>query len=122
MRKLLTLWFLSVAAAFCAISVSPTSYTVTYKQGSAAPAPLIANVQSSGTLFSVGVAADSVGWLDANPKQGVGATLVNLTVDPRNLAAGTYSGIVTFSEPTPQPASVTLRVDLTVTPAIAAPT
>ena len=122
MLRYVMVFLLSTGAAFSAISVSPTSFAVTYKQGSALPGPLTVTVQSSGSLFAAAVGADQTAWLDVNPKQGVGASVVNITLDPRNLSPGSYTGLVTFSETTPAPVSASVRIDLTVTSATVTPT
>ncbi len=122
MFKHAMVFLLSAGAAFSAISVSPTSYTLSYKQGTALPAPLSVAVQSSGVLFAATITSEQAGWLDVTPKQGAGSAVVSVSVDPRNLAPGAYTGFITFSETAPAPFSASLRVDLTVTPATSIPT
>ena len=121
MLRQLIVCLLSTGAAFSAITVSPPFYSLTYKQGAALPAPVTVTVQSTGTLFTAAVALDAA-WLDVNPKQGSGSAVVTVTVDPRNLAPGGYSGVITFSETTPQPFTASVRIDLNVTPATVVPT
>lgn len=53
-------------------------------------------------------------WLSLNPAQGQGDTLVRIAVNPANLRAGTYTGIVTVAAPATLNFSVPIRVTLRI--------
>lgn len=59
------------------------------------------------------VTADQ-GWIDFSPAAGTGSGIVTVSVDPTGLAAGTYNGTITVSDPGAVNSPQTVAVVLTV--------
>jgi phosphodiesterase/alkaline phosphatase D-like protein len=54
------------------------------------------------------------GWLSASPHKGNGPRMVDISVDPKGLAAGTYSGSLRITSPDASNGSVTVAVQFTI--------
>jgi uncharacterized protein (TIGR03437 family) len=86
------------------ITVSPTSLSFVYQQGSAAPAPQGIAVFSNPVGVQVSAANNSGSWLTT---AGGGNTPNSVTVSVNTaLASGTYSGVVTISSSSSDPVNV----------------
>jgi hypothetical protein len=116
--NLIAVWLLA-SPAFASVVTNPSTLNVTWKQGTATP--VFANVEIQSTaFFSTAIATNPVGWLGIFPAAGNGTTVAIVSITPQFLRAGTYIGLVTFTEPGSQiKNSFTLRVNLTVQEGIA---
>ena len=98
--------------------VNPMSFTML--AGGANPLPQVLPILSTGTAFNVyntAVATAKGGnWLTLNTTSGIYGTPVNysVSVNGAGLAAGTYSGEVTFFQYSSNAMSITVPVTLTV--------
>ena len=106
---------LIVAAAPATLTATPQTLAFAYTAGGAAPAAQtisIANV-GSGTLSWTASASDF--WLGVSAASGTAPSSLAVSVNPANLAAGTYTGSVQISSPgaagSPASVAVTLVVE-----------
>jgi uncharacterized protein (TIGR03437 family) len=106
---------LTVAAAPPTLTVSPQSLNFQYTAGGAVPAAqniLIANAGGGSLAWT---ASTSDFWLTTAKASGVAPAQLAISVDPANLAAGTYTGSVVISAPgtagSPAAVAVTLVVE-----------
>ena len=99
-----------------ALTASPSSLAFTAQAGGSSPAAQTISVASSGTAVNVSAtAATSSGgnWLSVTPASAATPSTFHVAVNLASLAAGTYSGTVTFSgaaSNSPQSVAVTLTV------------
>ncbi len=108
------------------LTVNPANLSFTYQLGSPIPAGQNLTVTATSALiYNVTVTTqNNVNWLQAGPTQGTTPGVVNVSVDPGTLVAGTYQGTVTLTPQgqgnTPFQVPVTLVVtaqpQLTITP------
>lgn len=68
-----------------------------------------------GLAFSVQVSANAT-WLNVTPSSGASPRLIEVSADPTNLQAGTYSGTITITAPYATPASTNVQVTFAVGP------
>lgn len=97
--------------------LSPSELTFSGRAGGGAPASQMLSVSSSTAAqsFSVRVTTDNnEPWLRATPSTGTLPAAIEVTADPRSLAAGTYSGLVTVSTLNLAQQSLVARVTLQV--------
>jgi uncharacterized protein (TIGR03437 family) len=98
------------------LAVSPGSLSFAYTTGLAVPAPQNITITSGGAAasFTVSTAtASGSGWLSVSPTSGNSPATISVSVNPQNLAAGTYNGTVTINSPNaanPVTISVSLNV------------
>jgi len=102
-----------------AIALSKTSINDTCAQGTNAPSRAF-RVWNSGTGILSYSISDNVGWLSCNPTSGTSTgvdddDVINVSYSTSNLAAGTYSGVITVSDPNATNNPQTISVTLTVT-------
>jgi uncharacterized protein (TIGR03437 family) len=83
------------------LTTSPGVLSFNYTQGTAAPPDQTVTI--TGGIF---VASTSTSWLTLTPQAGS----VDVTVNPANLAPGTYNGILTLTPPLGTPASVAVTL------------
>src|SRR5207253_1763103 len=95
------------------LTASPSSLAFSYTMGGASPTAKTISVGSSGSAISYTVAS-SGSWLSAT---GGGNTPgnVNVSVNPANMAAGTYNGTVSISASGASHSPMKVAVTLTVT-------
>jgi len=95
------------------LTATPASLAFSYTAGGASPAGKTISVGSSGGALTYTVASTGT-WLSAS---GGGSTPgnVNLSVNPANMAAGTYNGSVTLSASGASNSPLMVPVTLTVT-------
>jgi uncharacterized protein (TIGR03437 family) len=87
-----------VVSSAPSISLSPSSLSFAYQTGGSAPAAQSVSIAgSSGLAFTATASGGS--WLSVNPRSGAtsSSSSVTVSVDPSNLAAGTYNGTVTIA-------------------------
>jgi uncharacterized protein (TIGR03437 family) len=95
------------------VVVTPTSLSFTAISGGLAPAAQSLSLFVTGLAFS---ATSSASWLSVTPSLGAGPASLQVTVDPSNLAAGTYLGTVTISVPNGAPSATNIAVAFLVEP------
>lgn len=79
---------------------------------STGPQDFLINNSGGGTLdWTV---SESQTWIGTSPSSGVGSGTVTVTVEPSGLTAGTYTGVVTVSDPNASNSPQTVTVSLTV--------
>ena len=102
---------LAVPATF---QVSPTTLNFSTTAGVAPDAQSIALTSTvAGLSFTVSANAT---WLSVIPSSGSIPAILQASVDPTTLTAGTYQGTITISVPNAVPAAITVAVTLTVQP------
>jgi uncharacterized protein (TIGR03437 family) len=104
-----------VFAGAVSYQATPANLSFSTSAGGNAPGTEIINLSSSiaGLSFS---ASTSATWLSIGPSSGSLPAVLQVSVNPANLAAGTYSGTVTITVPNAVPATTTVAVTLTVQP------
>jgi uncharacterized protein (TIGR03437 family) len=87
---------LTVAASTATLAVSPQSLTFTYvyTAGGTAPAPQNLSISIGGSGSLSWSAVSSVFWASVSPASGSASATVSVSVNPANLAAGSYTGTV----------------------------
>ena len=94
---------------------TPLSLSFSAAAGGSAPGAQTVNLSTSvgGLSFT---ATTSTAWLNVSPSSGSMPAVLAVSVDPTNLAAGTYQGTVTITAPNAVPSTTTVAVTLTVQP------
>ena len=96
------------------LSVSREGLNFGYILGQGAPPSQVFRVTNSGTGALNWSASKDSTWLSCDPVSGALGAVVNVTIDPTGLAAGTYNSVVTVSAPSadesPQAVNITLTV------------
>lgn len=105
---------LTVAAAAATLTVSPATLAFQYNVGGSAPAAQNISITGTGGGSISWTASTSDFWLSAANSSGATPDQLAISVNPANLAAGTYTGSVTISAPgaggSPASVAVTLVV------------
>ena len=83
-------------ASLPGLTASPLNLSFSYLSGGATPAAQHVNLTSSGGALSY-TAASSAAWLAATPASGNTPGSLSVSVNPKGLAAGTYTGTVTVA-------------------------
>ena len=113
------------------VTVTPASLaSVNFAIGGATPPPQTIALSASGTAGSsfTATATTSTGgaWLAVSPIAGTTPTNLTVTLNPANLAAGTYSGAISIAiagatnTPVVVPITLTVTMPVVVTPTVAA--
>lgn len=93
--------FLEVRQVVTAFTVAPDSLTFNYTPGGSAPAAQALQIGSSGTAIAFTATAAVAGgvtpWLSLNASAATTPAVLNATVTPGNLAAGSYQGTITLT-------------------------
>jgi uncharacterized protein (TIGR03437 family) len=98
------------------LSVSPTSLTFNYAVSNAGPAsappPQSVSITNTGSGTLSWTASSSVYWVTLSPTSGSAGDKLSVSVNPFNLAAGSYTGNVQITAPgaTGSPASITVTL------------
>lgn len=97
------------------LSVTPTTLNFSYNYGASLPAAQTISISNSGSGTLSWTASDSDDWVALSPASGTGAGTVSITINPANLAAGSYTSTVTItaSGATGSPATVTINLTVT---------
>jgi hypothetical protein len=104
------------------LSVSPTSLTFSAQEGGSNPASQAVTVRNSGGGTLNWSGTSSVGWLRLSPTSGSltggNSQSVSVSVNISGMAAGTYTGNITFSAPGAQGSPQVVLVTLTIRGAV----
>jgi len=110
---------LTVAAAVAApsLSVTPKALTFNYTSGGAVPAAQSVSITNAGTGSLSWTATSSALWIGLLAASGAAPATLSISVNPTNMAAGTYTGSVqvTAAGAAGSPASVTVTLVVTGT-------
>lgn len=102
--------------AISPLTISPGSFTFTMTEGGTVPSAQKLTLSSAENGFTF---KTDQPWLNITPSSVSGATAgpvtLSVSVTPGKLAAGTYSGHVILSQPSP-PSALTLTATLTIAP------
>ena len=95
--------------------VTPVTLSFSTPQGSSpsSKSVVISNIGSGSFTWT---ATSNASWLSATPTSGSSGATVTVAVNSTSLAAGSYSGTLTFTSPTAASSPSTVTVSLTVTP------
>ncbi len=110
-----------IPVAAPAFQVHPAELSFRVRAGDPAPPPHLLQVTStlSGPLFQGSVSTESgSGWLNLSPISGSLPATIQVLVDLAGLAPGTYTGTITVVVPYAAPPTRTVRVSLSVEPAL----
>ncbi len=111
---------LVVRAAPSTLTANVTSATVNYVRGAPPPEPVGFTLTTNGAVLSYTTAAAGGTWLTVTPKSGVAFPAfpgtVGAIVNPLGLPPGTYKGTVTVSAPQAVNKTITLGINLNVSP------
>jgi hypothetical protein len=96
------------------ISLDRTSFNFAYAEGGSVPsAQTLGIINAGGGDLNWDVTSDAV-WASSSPALGTGDAYVDISIDPTGLAAGTYTGTLTVSDPNSTNKSMTAVVNLTI--------
>lgn len=100
------------------LSVAPQSLTFNYAFGGSPPAAQTVSVTNTGSGTLSWTAAPSAYWITLNPASGSAPGTVSVSMNPANLAAGTYQGTIqiTSAGATGSPASIAVTLVVTGAP------
>jgi uncharacterized protein (TIGR03437 family) len=105
---------LTVTQATPALAISPQALTFNYSVGSSAPAAQTVSITNAGagTLTFTAAASSSPYWLAVSPSSGSTPGTLSISVNPANLAAGTYTAavLVTAAGATGSPSSIAITL------------
>lgn len=103
---------LTVTAASASLAVTPSSLSFSYSVGGTTPEAQSVAISMTGTSSAAWTASSSVFWATISPASGSGPGTVSVTVNPANLAAGSYTGNVqiTAAGLAGSPASVSITL------------
>ena len=96
------------------LSLSRERLNFAYVTGQAAPPTQAFRVINTGTGSLNWTAVDDAEWLSLDPAAQIGNAVVTVTVDPTGLAVGTYSAIITVTDPLAIDSPQTITVSLTI--------
>jgi hypothetical protein len=99
------------------IGVNPTSMSFSATAGGANPASQSLSITNTGAGTLNWTASDNATWLSVSPTSGTAPSSTTVSVNITGLAAGTYNGAITISDPNATNSPVTVPVTLTVNPA-----
>ncbi len=94
------------------LAVAPQALTFNYSVGGAAPVAQTVSITNTGAGTLSWIASSVDYWLVVSPPSGSGAATLSVSVNPANLAAGTYTTTlqITASGATGSPASVAIAL------------
>ena len=103
---------LTVAASGATLGATPAALNFDYAVGSGALAAQNVSIAIGGAGALSWTATSSVFWASVSPASGIGSGTLSVSVNPANLAAGSYSGNVTITSAgaAGSPASVSLTL------------
>jgi uncharacterized protein (TIGR03437 family) len=106
---------LTVAGGQPALAVTPGTLGFSYTYGDAVPAAQTVSIANSGAGTLSWTASDTDFWVALSSASGSGAATLSITVNPANLAAGTYNSTVTIAAAGATGSPATVAVTLVVT-------
>ncbi len=104
-----------------ALAVTPASLAFSFSNGGAVPAAQTVSITNTGGGALAWTASSNVYWLAVSPASGNAPGSLTVSLNPANLAAGTYNGAVQISAAGAAGSPVSVAVTLTVQGALAAP-
>jgi uncharacterized protein (TIGR03437 family) len=102
------------AVTSAALAAAPTALTFDAVSGAAAPAAKSVSITATGAAVTF-ASTSNAAWLTATPSGGSTQGAVSVSVNPAGLAAGAYSGTLTFTAT--GASAVTVPVTLIIAPA-----
>jgi hypothetical protein len=96
------------------LSVSRDRLNFTYLIEGDAPPAQVYRISNAGTGPLNWSTTRDAAWLTCDPASGINGASVNVTVDPTGLPAGTYTAVITVSDPAAADSPQTLTAYLTV--------
>ena len=106
---------LTVTASTSTLGVSPSTLSFTYSVGGTAPAAQTVAVTTGGAGSTSWTALSSVFWATVSPVSASASGTLSVSVNPANLAAGSYTGNVTVTAVAGGTASVSITLTVTGT-------
>jgi uncharacterized protein (TIGR03437 family) len=97
------------------VSASPTELTFSYRDGDATPASQTISVTGGTGLPFAATAASTNNWLTVSPTSGSTPGNMTVSVNPTNLASGTYNGTIVVNGTGTATGTTTVNVTLNVT-------
>ncbi len=103
---------LTVTQALPSLSILPQALTFNYSVGAAAPSAQTVSIANSGAGALTWTASSSVYWIAVSPASGSAPGTLTISVNPANLAAGTYTTNVPIAAAgaTGSPASIAVTL------------
>jgi uncharacterized protein (TIGR03437 family) len=101
-----------IALAPPVLAVAPQALSFNYSVGGAAPAAQTVSITNTGSGALTWTASATAYWIALTPASGSAAGTLSVSINPANLAAGTYTAAVqiTAAGATGSPASVTITL------------
>jgi uncharacterized protein (TIGR03437 family) len=112
---------LTVAVPAPSLAVSPTSLSFSYTNGGSLPAAQNLSVANTGGGSLSWTASSSVYWLSISPASGSAPGTISVTLNPANLAPGTYSGTLQITAAGAGGSPASIAVTLVVQGTLSAP-
>ena len=112
---------LDVTAPSPALGVSPTALSFSFTNGSTAPAPQTVQITNAGGGTLNWTASANVYWLSLSAASGSAPASLSVSLNPANLAPGTYNGAVQIAAAGAAGSPVSVGVTLTVQGGLPAP-
>jgi hypothetical protein len=106
---------LTVTSPAPSLQVTPTTLSFSYATGTPVPLPYVLSVASSGTAVSYTAAASGGSWLSVAPAGGATPGAVFVSVNPADLAIGTYNALITVTSSSSPSSTQTVPIALAVT-------
>ena len=110
--------FTVTQAAAATLNVSPTTLSFTAQRGGANPPVQGLQVTASDASSIPWTATSSAAWLSVLPASGNTPANVSVSVNIAGLAAGSYTGQVSFASGGSTPATVSVSLNVSETPAV----
>jgi len=110
--------FTVTQAAAATLNVSPATLSFTAQRGGANPAAQALQVTASDASSIPWTATSSAAWLSVSPASGNTPANVSVSVNITGLAAGSYTGQVSFASGGSTPATVSVSLNVSETPAV----
>jgi uncharacterized protein (TIGR03437 family) len=105
-----------VIASAPSFQISTATLTFSAIAGGAAPPPQAFTLSSAVARLAYSISTSS-SWLSASPSSGSIPVSVQISVDPSQLAAGSYTGSVTITAPDANPSTQTIAISVSISPA-----
>jgi uncharacterized protein (TIGR03437 family) len=106
---------LTVAASPASLAVAPQSLAFSYSAGGAVPPAQDVSITNTGGGILTWTASAGAFWIDVSPASGGAPGTLAISVNPANLAAGTYTSTVRISAAGAGGSPAAVAISLTVT-------
>jgi hypothetical protein len=117
-RQRYTLNVLSVGTVIPAFTLSPASINISYTRGDPAPAPIPISVASVSTPLAYTVSTGGTPWLSTTALSGTTPGSPSAIISPGTMAAGNYSGSISFTSPGASNSPASIPVNLSIVNAV----